>query len=136
MKVTEAVIEDLLPLYLANEVSADTRALVDEYLKTHPEMAKRAAEQEPELPRVGMPVEGERLVLRRTQRMLRLRSFALGFALAFTLTPLSFGDFDERGLHWIFWPDQAEFAVASLILGAICWVQYLRLDRQLRPRGF
>lgn len=137
MKVTDAVIQDLLPLYLANEASADTRALVEEYLKAHPELAARAASAElPELPRLGLPARGERAALRHTQRMLRGRSFAMGFGLAFTLLPLSFGKFGERGLHWIFWPDYAGFAVLSLLVGAFCWLQYFRLDRKLRPKGF
>jgi hypothetical protein len=42
MKVTKKVIMDLLPLYLANEVSEDTRALVEEYIKSDPEVAKMA----------------------------------------------------------------------------------------------
>ena len=39
MEITRNVIEDLLPLYLADEASADTRMLVGEYLKTDPELA-------------------------------------------------------------------------------------------------
>ena len=42
MKITRNVILDLLPLYAANEVSADTRALVEKYLKTDPELANVA----------------------------------------------------------------------------------------------
>ena len=42
MKVTRNVILDLLPLYLADEVSPETRALVEEYLETDPELAKLA----------------------------------------------------------------------------------------------
>ena len=42
MKITRDVILDLLPLYIANELSEDTRALVDEYLETDPEIAKIA----------------------------------------------------------------------------------------------
>jgi hypothetical protein len=51
MKITKNVILDLLPLYLANEVSEDTRALVEKYLKTDPQLAK-IAKQSPvtELP--------------------------------------------------------------------------------------
>lgn len=40
MKVTREVIYDLLPSYFANEVSADTRALVDEFLASDPEFAR------------------------------------------------------------------------------------------------
>ncbi len=46
MKVTRDVILDLLPLYLADEVSVDTRTLVEKYLETDPGLA-RIAEQSP-----------------------------------------------------------------------------------------
>ncbi len=42
MKITRNVILDLLPLYLADEVSEDTRVLVEKYLKTDPQLAKVA----------------------------------------------------------------------------------------------
>ena len=42
MEITRNVILDLLPLYLADEVSADTRALVERYLETDPELAHLA----------------------------------------------------------------------------------------------
>ena len=42
MEITRNVILDLLPLYLADEVSADTRALVEKYLKTDAELANVA----------------------------------------------------------------------------------------------
>jgi predicted anti-sigma-YlaC factor YlaD len=44
MTVTRDVVLDLLPLYLANEASADTRILVEKYLETDPELAHMAAE--------------------------------------------------------------------------------------------
>ena len=43
MEVTRDVILDLLPLYLANETSADTRALVSKYLETDRELADIAS---------------------------------------------------------------------------------------------
>jgi len=42
MKITRNVILDLLPLYSADEVSADTRALIEKYLETDPELANVA----------------------------------------------------------------------------------------------
>lgn len=39
MEITKNVILDLLPLYLANEVSEDTRILVENYLETDKELA-------------------------------------------------------------------------------------------------
>ena len=46
MEITRNVILDLLPLYSANEVSADTRALVEEYLESDPELANIAKQLE------------------------------------------------------------------------------------------
>ena len=40
------MILDLLPLYLAGEVSEETAALVKEYLESDPEMAESAKEME------------------------------------------------------------------------------------------
>lgn len=55
MKVTRNVIVDLLPLYLGDEVSDDTRALVKEYMNTDPELVEiaerfRAATQKQDVP--------------------------------------------------------------------------------------
>ena len=44
MQVTRDVILDLLPLYLANETSADTRILVEKYMEMDPELAHIATE--------------------------------------------------------------------------------------------
>lgn len=44
MEVTRDVILDLLPLYIAEEASADTRILVEKYLEMDPELARIAAE--------------------------------------------------------------------------------------------
>ncbi|HEU0293902.1 MAG TPA: hypothetical protein VFR47_14275 [Anaerolineales bacterium] len=43
-EVTNNVILDLLPLYLAGEVSEDTAALVKKYLEVNPELAETAKE--------------------------------------------------------------------------------------------
>jgi len=42
MEITRDVILDLLPLYFAGEVSADTRSLIEEYLSSDQELAKFA----------------------------------------------------------------------------------------------
>jgi len=44
MKITRNVILDLLPIYVANEASADTRALMESYLASDPETADLARE--------------------------------------------------------------------------------------------
>ena len=42
MEISRNVILDLLPLYIADEASPETRALVEEYLDSDPELAKIA----------------------------------------------------------------------------------------------
>ena len=89
MGVTRNVILDLLPLYLANEVSADTRALVEKYLETDPELAtvakERAAMEIPgdipdpltEEDQMETFREAKRLMLRRTLLIAGLIAFGL-----------------------------------------------------------
>ncbi len=49
MKIERNVILDLLPMYLANEVSPETRDLVEKYLETDRELAKLAQKQKESL---------------------------------------------------------------------------------------
>jgi hypothetical protein len=44
MEITRDVIIDLLPLYVANEVSEDTKKLIEEYMEKDPELQKIAQE--------------------------------------------------------------------------------------------
>ena len=44
VEISHDVILDLLPLYLAGEVSADTNTLVKHYLEANPELAETAQE--------------------------------------------------------------------------------------------
>ena len=45
MEITRKVILDLLPLYLAGEVSTDTRDLIEKFLETDPKLAEIAKQQ-------------------------------------------------------------------------------------------
>jgi anti-sigma factor RsiW len=71
MEVTKNVILDLLPLYSANELSADTRALVEKYLETDPELAKvakRLAEDKPDKIPVALSRDAEMEAYKRARR--------------------------------------------------------------------
>ena len=50
MNIPRNVIVDLLPLYLAGEVSQETREFVEQYLQTDPELAALAEQSDFELP--------------------------------------------------------------------------------------
>src|SRR6187200_2312533 len=93
MKVTRDVINDLLPTYLAGEASADTVALVDEYLRQDSELAGTVASLRlhplPDIP-VGLKPTHEKETLAVTKQLLNWRGILMGLALFLTLFPLSF----------------------------------------------
>ena len=89
MKITRDVILDLLPLYLAEEASADTRALVETYLETDPELASKvkesaAAKLPKEIP-VPLTKENQMEAFKETKRLLLQRTVLLAFIFSVTL---------------------------------------------------
>ena len=101
MKITRNVILDLLPLYLAGEVSADTRTLVREYLETDPELAEIGKRSAMDLPNdIPIPLikenkmeaykEAQRLILQRTIVWAVLIAFALLSCLGLALLAMRF----------------------------------------------
>ena len=87
MAVTRDVILDLLPLYLADEVSADTRTLVEKYLETDPELAdvaeQSAAIELPEDIPVPLTMEDRMQAYREARRLMLLRTVVLATTIAF-----------------------------------------------------
>ena len=85
-KITRNVIQDLLPLYLANEVSDDTRALVEAYLDGDPELAARikqiGAEQIPADIPVMLTQETEMEAYQKAKRWLAIRTLILAIFIA------------------------------------------------------
>jgi len=86
MRVTRDVIQDLLPLYLADEVSGDTRTLVEEYLETDPEFANELRD----LAETGFPgdvpvpltKEDQMEAYKEARRLIFLRTVILAVAIA------------------------------------------------------
>lgn len=94
-EITSEVIQDLFPLYLAGEVSADTATLVEEYLKTDPEMAKIARQTKKDglLGEVPVPLSKEDAMeayVKATQRMMArmLAMSALGIVVVLGIVML------------------------------------------------
>jgi len=87
MEITRDVILDLLPLYLDNDVSTDTRTLVEEYLETDPEIASMAQH----LAKTGLPKdipipltkEDEMETYKEAKRLMFLRTVVIAVTLAF-----------------------------------------------------
>ena len=89
MKITRNVILDLLPLYLANEVSADTRALIEKYLETDPEFAnfvKRSAAMEApgDIP-VPLTQDDKMKTYRKAKRLIILRTILVAALISIVL---------------------------------------------------
>jgi hypothetical protein len=97
MEITRNVVLDLLPLYLADEVSADTRVLVEKYLNTDPELADLAEQSKSINLTADIPIpltmedkmeaykEAKRLMFWRTVIIAVLVSFSILALLALTL---------------------------------------------------
>ena len=138
MNVTREVILDLMPLYASGEASQATRDLVDEYLKTDPELAERVRALGPQgFPRdaPALPPELELRSLGRTRRLLSLQRWL--FALAITFTALSLtseitfhgGGIRQFRLLIIDYPLQFGTCLAVAIG---CWAGYHAVRRRLR----
>jgi hypothetical protein len=88
MNVTRDVINDLWPVYAAGEASADTRALIEEFLNRDPEFAQllRAAAEKNllgyEVPR--LPMDDEARALCKTKRLLHGWDWTLFLAMIFS----------------------------------------------------
>jgi anti-sigma factor RsiW len=135
MKPTRDVVKDLVTVYLAGDASADTRAFVEEWLKTDPDLAKQVEEaRRADLPPVSLPQPSvEKQALTRTRRQLRLRALVLGMAIYVSTLPLSI-TFNRAGFHGLLidnWPER----VVLLSLAAVLWVVYFRLARRMRASG-
>ena len=125
MNVTKDIISDLIPLYAANECSADTRALVEEYLRANPKEAEELRRiMSTPIPR-SLPVAtnlGEAQAFREARRRLRLRSWLMGLALFFSLTPFSFVSTDT--ISWWMLRDAPRMAAIYGLLGVVLWIIY------------
>ena len=122
MNVTREVISDLWPVYTSGEAGADTRALVEEFLREDPEFAKllqgRGEEGLLRLAVPRLPPDREAQALRRTKRLLHGKDWLL--SLAFIFSGLAFGRI-VSDTSWDVSP--VTFIVMATIAGAF-WVAY------------
>ena len=133
MKITKDIIRDLFPLYVANECSPDTRALVEEYFRSHPaevEALQRVLSTSlPSAPPAAALDEARSF--REARRRLRRRSWLLGLAICFSLAPFSFFANDEK--TWWLFRESPKGALVYGALGLLFWLAYA-LER-LRSRA-
>jgi ferric-dicitrate binding protein FerR (iron transport regulator) len=126
MNVTKDVINDLYPLYAEKECSADTRALVEEYLQRNPQHAEelRRVMSTP-LPCAVPPAKAleELQALREARRVVRRRSWLMALAIFFSVAPFSF--FSADGRTWWLLRDAPGSALVYATLGVVFWIIYV-----------
>src|SRR5438876_462696 len=108
MKVTRDVVRDLLPLYLSNEASHDSRAVVEEWLRNDPDLARSVEDaRRIDLTAPALPPTIEKRALDRTRRRLRWRTILFGVAFFVSMLPLTvtFGSSGFNGLLIDSWPE-------------------------------
>ena len=131
MNITRDVVQDLLTVYLSGEATADTRALVEEWLRTDADLGRQVDEaRRGGLPPVTLPAPSvEQQALSRTKRGLRLRAITLGVAI-YVSTLLLTVTFNRHGFQGLMIQDWWE-RILLLAIAAGLWVAYFRMSRRL-----
>ena len=125
MNITKDVINDLFPLYVEKECSADTRALVEEYLQRNPQHAEELRRlMSARLPGAVPPAKDldEVRSLREARRLVRRRSWLMALAIFFSLAPFSVSHIDGR--TWWCLRDAPGTALIYAALGVVFWIIY------------
>ncbi len=141
MKVSRDIIIDLLPVYFAKEASQDTVELIEAYFAAHPEFAA-TVQEDIELTSLNtesitITEENEMQILKKTQRLITIRSIFFPMAIFFTMSLFAFGDVswsEIEGVHWL-WRDYPPGAYICGCIAAASWTGYAWVQRQLRVTG-
>ncbi len=129
MNISKEVIRDLLPVYVAGEASADTRALVARELVENAELRAEAAMLGTvPIARATPPVDLGLETLRRTQRLLRRRAVLSAFSVFFSTFSLVLFD---RG-----WGITGRLGqTACLVIAATGWALFFKNAERMHAAG-
>ena len=136
MNISRDVVKDLIPVYLMGDASADTRALVESYLKTDPELAgdvSAARGTGLRLPATPPPT-AEKQTLDATRQLLKSRTSTLVVATIFTVLPLTFA-FRGTAITFFLIRDAPAIGIAWWVTAAIMWIWHARIRRRLSVSG-
>lgn len=127
MNMPSSVIYDLLPLYLAGEVSEETREWIEEHLLTDPELAVLAQKAKEFTPLQEIPApyhkENEMEAFKKVKRMLFQHNIFLILAVVTTFM---------FGMSLIFLLDENPIAPFVILgLSGFFWAAFLVVNRQL-----
>ena len=136
MNVTRDVILDLAPLYLTGEASADSRALVDDYLASDPALAEWMREQRTSLPADLGPAPSSDLELRtltRIRRRVGVQRWIFGVGCFFIALALSVEINLRNGRPVAFHFAARDYPAAAVVCVAcavVCFAAYHALRRR------
>jgi len=136
VNISRDVVKDLMPVYLAGDASADTRALVESYLKRDPELAsdvKAARAASLELPATPAP-SAEKQALDATRQLIKSRTSTLVVAMVFTVLPLTFV-FHGTTITFFLIRDAPLIGLTWWVTAAIMWIWHVTIRRRLRVSG-
>jgi anti-sigma factor RsiW len=142
MNITRNVVNDLLPVYLSGEASADTKTLIEEFLRQDPELSRMVEEQRREFgaqkellrPAVAPSADHQLQTLTRTRLLMERQKWSMALALMLTAFPLSFV-FSGSHLTFLILRDEPVLAAASWVGAVFLWVHYFIVRRRLRRSG-
>ncbi len=134
MNITRDVISDLWPLYAAGEATADTRAVVEEFLAADRDFARTlGARFDVPAREVSLPADHEARALARTRDLVNGGRWLRGARLvAITLTVLAVVRFVSDDAE-TFWVRVGVAAVAWLVYGAFLFRVRSRVLRTSAP---
>jgi hypothetical protein len=128
-KIPQHLILDLLPLYLADEVSTETRTLIEEYLKDDPQLATLAkqAKNATSLQEIPVPInkETEMEALKKVRKLMVQHNVFLALAVILTLMV---------GISYIFLWDEPRGAAAPFVFGGMAtlfWIAFFMVNRKI-----
>ncbi len=132
MTITRDVVLDLLPLYLANEASEDSKQLIENFLNADPEFARWVENNKTTLlpETVTSPAAHlEKETYMNFTRLQRKKSLLMAFAIFFTAMPFAFLFDGDKGLVWWMLKDNPSQAFSFLFLAVCTWIGYLWVAR-------
>jgi hypothetical protein len=130
--ITRDVVADLWPLYETGEASADTKAIVDEFLAADPEFAGRLRASSHLNGAVTVPPDVEVASLKRTRDLVKGHAWLRGLrlmALVFTIFSIS------RVVSDTSWDVSPRVFIVDAILATTCWTAYGLLLHRYRRRA-
>lgn len=136
MNVTRDVVADLWPLYADGSASADSRAIVEAFLRTDPEWGRRLQQTIPagppppgQLPTPQLMPDQEVKMLNRIKLRVRIVRWLFFFSMLFTFQ--AFGRI-VQDTQWVASPKRF---ISTAVVAAICWLAYLIAALRVRRLG-